>query len=51
MDGWEQLETDIEKLRVDQEFELSSTDNDSAVELPAEPTPTDGLAYVIYTSG
>ena len=49
VDGSEDLETDVEKLRVDQELDASH--NNSAVELPAEPTPPDGLAYVIYTSG
>ena len=49
MGGAEDLVTDVQKLRVDQE--LDARFKSSLDELPADPTPADGLAYVIYTSG
>jgi len=49
VDNSENLDTDIQKLRVDQDFDGSF--NHSFQELPSEPAPPDGLAYVIYTSG
>ena len=49
MDGAEDLDTDVQKLRVDQE--LDARFKSSIEELPSDPTPADGLAYVIYTSG
>jgi len=49
MGGAEDLDTDVQKLRVDQE--LDSRFKSSLEELPSNPTPADGLAYVIYTSG
>ena len=49
MDGAEDLDTDVQKLRVDQE--LDARFKSSLEELPSDPTPADGLAYVIYTSG
>ena len=49
MGGAEDLDTDVQKLRVDQE--LDSRFKSSLEELPSDPTPADGLAYVIYTSG
>ena len=49
VDGSEDLDTDIEKLRVDQALDVSS--NHAGQELPSAPTPPNGLAYVIYTSG
>ena len=49
VDGSENLDTDIQKLRVDQE--IGGSFNHSPQELPSEPTPPNGLAYVIYTSG
>ena len=47
--GAEDLDTDVQKLRVDQE--LDARFKSSPDQLPADPTPPDGLAYVIYTSG
>ena len=54
MDGSEDLDiddldTDVQKLRVDEELDASS--QSPLEELPSDPTPADGLAYVIYTSG
>ena len=49
VDGSENLDTDIQKLRVDQE--LDGSFNHSLQKLPSEPAPSNGLAYVIYTSG
>ena len=49
MGGAEDLDTDVQKLRVDQE--LDARFRSSLEELPSDPTPGDGLAYVIYTSG
>ena len=49
MGGPEDLETDVQKLRVDQE--LGARFKSPLEELPSDPTPADGLAYVIYTSG
>ena len=49
VDGSENLDTDIQKLRVDQEFNRSF--NHAPQQLPSEPAPPNGLAYVIYTSG
>ena len=49
MGGDEDLDTDVQKLRVDQE--LDARFRSSLEELPSDPTPGDGLAYVIYTSG
>ena len=49
VDGSENLDTDIQKLRVDQEFDGGF--DHSLQELPSEPAPPNGLAYVIYTSG
>ena len=49
VDGCENLDTDIQKLKVDQEFDGSF--NHSFQELPSVPAPPNGLAYVIYTSG
>ena len=49
MGGPEDLETDVQKLRVDQKLDASF---ESPLEaLPSDPTPANGLAYVIYTSG
>ena len=47
--GSADLDTDVQKLRVDQE--LNARFKGSLEKLPADPTPADGLAYVIYTSG
>ncbi len=49
MGGPEDLDTDVQKLRVDQE--LDTRFKSSLEELPSDPAPADGLAYVIYTSG
>ena len=49
MGGPESLDTDVQKLRVDQELDVSLQSPIEA--LPSDPTPADGLAYVIYTSG
>ena len=49
MGGPEDLETDVQKLRVDQELDAGLQSPIEA--LPSDPTPADGLAYVIYTSG
>ena len=49
VDGSENLDTEIQKLRVDQAFDGSF--NHALQELPSDPTPSNGLAYVIYTSG
>ena len=49
MGGPEDLDTDVQKLRVDQE--LDARFQSPVEELPSDPTPADGLAYVIYTSG
>ena len=49
MGGAENLDTDVQQLRVDQE--LYSRFKSSLEQLPSNPTPADGLAYVIYTSG
>ena len=49
VDGSENLDTDIQKLRADQAFDGSF--NHSLQELPSDPAPPNGLAYVIYTSG
>ncbi len=49
MGGAADLDTDVQKLRVDQE--LDARFKSSPEELPSDPTPGDGLAYVIYTSG
>ena len=49
IDGAEDLDTDVQKLWVDQE--LDARFKSSPEELPTDPTPADGLAYVIYTSG
>ena len=49
MGGSEDLVTDVQKLRVDEELDACS--KSSLEELPSDPTPADGLAYVIYTSG
>ena len=49
VDGSENLDTEIQKLRVDQAFDVSA--NHALQELPSDPAPSNGLAYVIYTSG
>ena len=49
MGGAEDLDTDVQKLRVDQKLDAQFTSPLEA--LPSDPTPADGLAYVIYTSG
>ena len=49
MDGSEDLATDVQKLRVDQE--LDARFKSSLEDLPSDPAPANGLAYVIYTSG
>ena len=49
MGGPEDLDTDVQKLRVDQE--LDARFQSPLESLPLDPTPADGLAYVIYTSG
>ena len=49
MGGPEDLDTDVQKLRVDQE--LDARFKSPLEQLPSDPTPADGLAYVIYTSG
>ena len=49
MGGPEDLDTDVQKLRVDQE--LDTRFKSSPEDLPSDPAPADGLAYVIYTSG
>ena len=49
MGGAKDLDTDVEKLWVDQEVDARF--KSSPEELPLDPTPDDGLAYVIYTSG
>ena len=49
MGGAVDLDTDVQKLRVDQE--LDARFKSSLEDLPSDPTLGDGLAYVIYTSG
>ena len=49
MGGAEDLDTDVQKLRLDQE--LDTRFKSSLEQLPSDPTPAEGLAYVIYTSG
>ncbi len=49
MDGTADFDTDVQKLRVDQE--LDARLKSSPEELPSDPAPPEGLAYVIYTSG